>query len=47
MSKVKTFYIGRLNLTWESELIPAGRPAGEPVTENNEKIVVKTFIGTG
>ncbi len=38
-------YKNGVSLTWASEVISAGRPTGEPITEDNEEVIVKTFIG--
>jgi hypothetical protein len=32
-------------LTWASEVISATRPAGEPITGDNEEVIVKTLVG--
>jgi hypothetical protein len=36
-----------INLTWPAESIPAARCAREPITRDNEPVVVKTLVGTG
>ena len=36
-----------INLTWPAESISAARRAREPVTRDNEPVVVKTLVGTG
>jgi hypothetical protein len=43
--KAKMVYKTRVRLTWASEVIPAGRPTGEPITGDNEEVVVKAFMG--